>query len=162
MKRYTSIDMFDPKKLQNWFVVANRIEATIYSEEKDHQFHFINRLLNPNGSLLESELDSDKPGTGLSSSGAGTIHHSLDHHFHKHEQTAIRFAIRIGKFLSVAAKKNLFKEITIVAEPHFLGLLREHLPANVLQKKVRSLDREYAQGSMQEIRKQILDALSFH
>ena len=141
-----------------WFVVANRSNAAIFSEGTDHQFHFVSRFENPNGKLTEGQLDSDKPGRCFSA-GSSIVRHALDRHFTKHEQVAIVFAIRIGKFLGLSFQNHKFDEITLVAEPHFLGLLREHLPVAVHKAKIHSLDREFDQGSTKEIREMILKAM---
>ncbi len=157
MKRYTTTDLFKPKIHQKWYVLANRSDAVIYFEGKDHQFHFVDRLDNPSGHLTEGELDSDRSGSTFST--ATLFHHSLDRHNEKREQIAIRFAARIGKFLARAARANKFEEVTLIAEPHFLGILKEKLPSSVHQKKIHSLGREYSRGSMEEVRGKILNAL---
>jgi protein required for attachment to host cells len=160
MKRYTSTDLFDPKTNRTWFTLANRTEAKIYLEKMDHQFHLVECLSNPQGNLTETKLDSDKP--GRTSARGQTVQHALDRHFGKHEQIAVEFAASIGDYLNSAAQKDLFDEIVIVAEPHFLGLLNEQVSQHSIRKKIRTLDREFVHGTIREIRKKVLEALSIH
>ena len=159
MKRSTSINPLNSIGPQKWYLIANRVEADLYVEGTDRQFHLIHRLENPKGKLTEGQLDSDKAGRCVSKASS-IIHHALDRHFKKHEQIAVEFVNRIGKYLSQASQKDRFDEITLVAEPHFLGLLREHLPHQILHKKVRTVDREYIQIPVSEIRRNVLEILS--
>lgn len=142
-----------------WYVVANRTDAVFYVEGQDHQFHFIDRLTNKKGNYTESELDSDRPGRGYSSAAGGTIHHSMDRRNQKHETVAKDFADRIAHALGSARRENRFKDVVLVAEPHFLGLLREHLDAETRAKIAHEVHREYLEGSDSEIRERILDAI---
>ena len=159
MKRITAVNRFEPGFDQKWFLIASRSSAAIYSEGKDHRFRIIQQLDNPQGRLTEGALDSDRPGR-CASKASSTVHHSLDRHFKKHEQTAILFIKKIIVSLSFAAQNNWFEELTLVAEPHLLGLIRGNLPATLLQKKIRFLTREYTQGTPKEIRQKVYSALA--
>ncbi|MDR3606635.1 MAG: host attachment protein [Oligoflexia bacterium] len=142
-----------------WYVVANRTDAVFYGRGKDKKFHFIDRLTNKRGHLRETELVSDKPGTGFSSAGGGTIHHGLDRRFEQHEQVAQRFARKIAFILDSAYRAENFRDLVLVAEPHFLGLLRAELSPPVRDAVKFEVPREYAQGSDEKIQKQIMEAI---
>ncbi len=160
MKRFRAVDVYDPKVYRKWYLIANRAEAVVYIEGRNEHFIFLERLKNPKGKQTETELDSDKPGKGISSSSR-VIHHSLDRHFRKTEQVAVRFAERIGKYLDQAAQQNKFHELILVAEPRFLGILRDHLSPSVLHRRVQTIDRDYyAKGSPGEVQRKIHEILS--
>jgi protein required for attachment to host cells len=143
-----------------WYVVANRTEAVIYREGRDHHFQFIQRLSNASGKKTETELDSDRPGRGSSSAGSGTIRHSLDRRFHRHEEMAKRFARRIVRTLEAGNLEGRFGAVVLVAEPHFLGLLRATLSKPLRERVRASVPREFAQGSDLQIRAHIFSALA--
>ena len=144
-----------------WYVVANRTEAVLYTDEAKQKFQFVDRLLNEKGALHESELVSDRPGRGFSSSGGdGSVRHALAHRESHHEHVAKEFASRIAASLEAARNQKRFTEIVLVAEPHFLGLLRAALgPATTALVKCE-VRHEYTKGSDAEIHAQILKAIA--
>ena len=142
-----------------WYVLSNRTGAVIYRDYKKNQFEFVNRLENPDGALTEGELDSDRPGTGFSSGGLGTIHHGLDRTFAHHEAQAKSFSRKISQFLAEAQRDEKFTDLVLVAEPHFLGLLRGSLPASVKKMVAHEVNHAYIQGSDQKLKKLVHRAL---
>jgi protein required for attachment to host cells len=83
----------------------------------------------------------------------------MDRRFTHHERVARKFAHRIGLWLSEARRKGAFGDLVIAAEPHFLGLLRGELDAETRSALRHEVPREYAQGSDEEIRARILEAI---
>jgi len=140
-------------------VVANRTDAVFYIDGSDRKFHFVDRLINKKGHLTETELDSDKPGKGISDACGGIFRHSLDRRFTHHEQVAKRFAKKIANQLAIACRQKLFRDLVLVAEPHFLGLLRKELNYETRTAIRHEVRHEYAQGSDAEVREQILNAI---
>jgi protein required for attachment to host cells len=141
-----------------WFLFANRTRAVWYRDLPGDQFRFVGRLENPHGSRMEKDWDSDRPGTGMSSAGNGTIRHALDKTFHRVERNLEGFAGAIGRQLEQALMDQAFTELILVAEPRFLGILRAHLPASVASRVVQEIRRELTQGSDQELRSAALRA----
>lgn len=141
-----------------WFVIANQTNMTIYGEPGDQKFHFIDRLTNEEGRAHEGDLDSDRSGRSDSSSGAGS--HALDRRHHKHEEIARKWAAKISLRLNEGNLKNEFEEMILVAEPHFLGILRNELPAPMMKKVIAQIPKEYTRGSDTEIREHVFEALS--
>ena len=141
-----------------WFVIANKSNMTIYSEPGDQKFHFIDRLTNDDGRVREGDLEADRAGRSDSSSGAGA--HASDRSNHKHEEIARKWAAKISLRLNEGALKNDFEEMILVAEPHFLGILRDELPAPMMKKVIAQIPKEYTRGSDTEIREHVFEALS--
>jgi protein required for attachment to host cells len=138
--------------------LANRSIAVLYSDGPHGKFHFEQRLTDEEGSLAESELDSDRPGRGFSSA-TGTIRHALDHRFARHETEARRFANRVAARLGELQRSGRLAELVLVAEPHFLGLLRDSLDRATHATVTGEVPREYLQGSDAEVRALVLKAL---
>lgn len=141
------------------YVVANQSDAVFYLDGSDRKFHFIDRLSNRKAHLTEIDLVSDRPGRGISSAGSGVFHHSLGRGFTHHEQAAKDFARKIADQLGVARRNKQFHNLVLVAEPHFLGLLREALDSETRAVIKHEINREYAQGSDSEIRSAIMKAI---
>ncbi len=148
------------KTHHRWYVLANRTAAVFYEDLPDQPFLFVDRMKNPKGHLTEGQLDSDRPGSNVSSAGAGTIHHGTDRRFHHHEQVAATFARNIAMKLQTLKSEKKFDELIIVAEPHFLGLLRNELSQEVRSLVSFEVNREYIEGSDLEMRDAILKSIS--
>jgi protein required for attachment to host cells len=142
------------------YVVANRTEAVLYLEGNNNKFHFCARLSNEDGKLHESALVSDRQGRGISSAGGGSIHHGLGSKTSHHELLAKKFASRISVALDKMLEKKVCREFVLVAEPHFLGLLRDALSTNTRRVVVREVGHEYAQGSDDEIHTKIMKSIA--
>lgn len=155
MKNYIPARTYKPPRNRILFVVASRTEAVFYKEDLLHHFQFVNRLENPRGRKSENELSSDRPGRGISSASS-TFHHALDRTWNKHETVAKKFSKKISKYLVQGAQENRFDEIVLVAEPHFLGLLREEIPPSVRSMIKHTINRELARGSDQELHDHIM------
>ena len=118
MGRYSAARDLDLSTKAKWYVVANRTEAVIYEDNDEQKFKFVNRLENKSGAKTETELSSDKPGKVISRGGSKTIHHSLDSRFHKHEESAKKFARRIAVQVERAYREKRFRNLILAAEPH--------------------------------------------
>ncbi|MBU6153522.1 MAG: host attachment protein [Bdellovibrionales bacterium] len=144
---------------RTWYVLANRSDAVFYEDHKDQKFKFKERLKNRKGHLTEGQLDSDRPGSGFSSAGGGTIRHGLDRTFQHHERVASAFANVIANLLARRKREGALDALILVAEPHFLGLLRKALPKD-LQSLIRhEIPREYLEGSDEDLKNAIERAI---
>jgi protein required for attachment to host cells len=159
-KTKTKTGQVDFSTHSRWYVLANRTSAVIYMEGKDHEMHFVDRLFNERGRLQEANLDSDRPGSGTSSAGNGSIRHSLDRRFDQQEGIAKRFAKRIAENLGEACERKRFSDLVLVAEPHFLGLLRGELDSSTRGAVKHEIVREYKRGSDVEIHSHILKQMA--
>lgn len=158
MKTYRPAREYKPEQKKCWFVVANRTEAVIFKETQKKDLSFVYRFSNPKGKRREAELDSDRPGK-TASSASRTLRHALDTHNNKHEVQAQKFSKTISKALTKAAKEKKFDELVLVAEPHFLGLLRNEIPKELKPYIKHEIHHEYNGDSEPELKKHIFQAL---
>jgi protein required for attachment to host cells len=150
-----------PRKLKRrWYLLANRVSATLYEDLPDAPFTFVERMKNSKGHALERQLDSDRPGMMRSSAGSGTIHHGMDKTFRHHELAAVHFAKAIAKKLLARKRAMKFSELVIAAEPHFLGLIRQELAPELRSLISHEVNREYLEGGDQDMRNAILRAIA--
>jgi protein required for attachment to host cells len=151
MGKVTTPKGFHPETKRRWFLVANRAEACLYEGNLGHDFHFVKRLKNPKGKYTEVELgDDNPPGRSFSSARTGTRHGFAPHTL-KHETVAEQFARRIARTLAKDQSDQAFTELVVVAEPHFLGLLRMAFPEALAEKIVKKVPREWNEGSDAEL-----------
>lgn len=158
VSKYSAKHYLDLINKDRWYIIANRTKAVVYINGSDQKFHFVERISNIQGCLSETELDSDKPGRIFSSAANGCFHHSLDRRHHRHEHVAKKFAKEIATFLERAQRELRFGTLVLVAEPHFLGLLRSALPPAVQRVVEHEVGHQY-EGSDDKIRHQIFESI---
>ena len=151
MRKSAQAEDSGPDNLIRWCVVASRVNAVIYRHHRDEPLQFLERLSNPSGRLLESELSAERPGTTSASARGSEIRHSVGGEQVQHERVASQFARRIARVLEKAAQENRFGRLVLIAEPHFLGQLKHELSASVRHRIEHELAKEFHQGSDRDL-----------
>lgn len=141
------------------YVVANRAQASFYRHSKGREFELLKSLSNPKAKLTESELISDKPGRGFSSA-SGTIRHGLGQSQGQHEHVAQTFAAKIAENLNSLHREQPMAGLALVAEPHFLGLLKQELSPQLKPLVKHKINKELTHLSEQELYEQIQTAIN--
>lgn len=116
-------------KNHTWIVVANKCQAKIFRLVKFPKIEEITFLEHPESRLHNQDLVSSKPGRNFQS--GGTTRHAYQPEVEPKQQEAIKFAIKVAHHLETAFQKGEFNRLYILAEPGFLGLLRQHLHSEV-------------------------------
>ncbi len=115
----------DPLRQPVSILVADRTRAQLFEAcSEDRALTAVEVLDHPKGHLRDHELLSDAAGLSVGAGyrqGAPTLASS------PHELEAERFAEQIAHRLGELRTANLLKRLYLVAEPHFLGLLRAAL-----------------------------------
>lgn len=128
------------KRKITWVVVGDASRARIFRAEGRQPWMLVHELDHPESREHINVLLSDRQGRVTHGNGS---HSAMDAHTEPHEVEAIRFARVLADRLEAAHAHSLFDEIVVVAPPHFLGLLRSTIDAEV-QKRVRfSLPKDY-------------------
>lgn len=109
-----------------WIVVAHRAGARIFENHgRGSGLTLFEQLDNEEGRLKNSELDSDRQGSSGHSSNPGR--NALTREESAQERAASDFARELAERLRRGRNDNAFQDIVLVAEPGFLGMLRETL-----------------------------------
>lgn len=109
--------------MKTWIVAVNRSEARVfeYNNKQDSEVEFVMKIDNPRGRLKDREINADKPGVFSSLMGHGT---RLTQPQLPKERVAQEFSIQVTEALEAALKQHQFDDLIVIAEPHFLGMLR--------------------------------------
>lgn len=151
MGRYSAKRDLDLSNRTRWYVLVSRINSAIYRYTTEHEFVLVERFSNPEAGLSEHALVSDRSGRGISSAGAGTIHHALDQGHRRHEEAAKTLCEQVARSLATARDNGRFGELVIVAEPHTLGLFRKALSPNLRALVQREIHHEYTEAREKEV-----------
>lgn len=117
-----------------WVVVAQKAGARFMEHKSGYGRHLVmvRELEHPDGRKRNHEIDSDRPGQASSGgsgspAGRGTMRRSMNHEETAHEHQVKQFANTIATELSKLRASGAFDQLLLVAEPGFLGLLRDAL-----------------------------------
>jgi protein required for attachment to host cells len=120
-----------------WFVVANQREAKIFVEiPQDGKLKILKTLTNPLGFEKKRGLIRKEAGRGVKSIGrASSVHYTERKRHDPHEEAVIQFAKELCQFLQSEKLKNSFESMAVVAEPHFIGIIKAEMKVS-LKKSV--------------------------
>lgn len=129
-----------------WLIVANASQATLYeTESKPKTLKLLKEFLHPASRAKGSELASDRPGHFQAESRGmeGTTHGSFNEPIDPKSYEQERFAIELAGELEAGRTSNSYKNLIIVASPHFHGLLNKHLNQHVAGMVSRHVEKDY-------------------
>jgi len=140
-----------------WILVADNTRARIFTAETPASpLEEIEGFTHAEGRLHDRDITSDLPGKIKSEFGAG---HAFEQPTDPKKHEADNFAHQIAHHLEEAYHANTFEQLLIVAEPSFLGLLRNCLNEQVKKHVCFELDKNITTLSAAEIRRHLPEFL---
>lgn len=134
-----------------WILVASNNHARLFTAdtpssaltEKEDFTHAESRF-------HDRDLTTDLPGRIKGESGMGVHAFEQPTDPKKHEEQV--FAHEVANYLDKGLRDGKFEQLLLVAEPSFLGLLREELSDAVKKTVCFELDKNIVKASAAEIR----------
>lgn len=109
-----------------WVIVADSTRCRIFAQDKRFgPLVELDDLVHPSSRLRDGDSLADRPGRSFDSRGSGR--HAMEPPHDPHEEEARRFAREIADRLGEARATNAVEALVLIAEPRFLGYLREHI-----------------------------------
>jgi protein required for attachment to host cells len=141
-----------------WILVADAGRARIFLKpEETHNLTLVQELDNPQGRLHTHDLVSDH--RGQAEKGGTGVMSAMQPHTDPHEEKAVEFAMKLGHLLEKAAERGDYDRVSLVAPPHFLGLLRAHLGAAAKHRLDRCAAKDLSHFSGHEIARHLHETL---
>ncbi len=143
-----------------YILVADSSRARIFTAATPSSaLEEIEALAHTEGRLHDREMTSDLPGKVK---GEGKMGHAFEQATDPKKHEASIFAHRIAGFLEGAHNEKKFEQLLIIAEPSFLGLLRNQLPEQIKKLVCFELDKNITTHSNDDIRKHLPTYLPSH
>ena len=143
-----------------YILVADSSRARIFTAKTpSSSLEEIEALAHTEGRLHDREMTSDLPGK---IKGEGSVGHAFEQPTDPKKHEASIFAHRIAGFLEEAHNEKKFEQLLIIAEPSFLGLLRNQLPEQLKKLVCFELDKNITTHSNDDIRKHLPTYLPSH
>ena len=147
--------------LRTRVVVADRGEARFYDYEADNSLTQVGRLTDRKAHLHNRDFISDRPGrvfdhaaTGGGRRGA-IAHHGTGKELTPLKLEAKKFAESICREIEAADQSKAFEQLVIMAEPSFLGLIREAMPEHLINKVVLQVHKDLVHSDDKAIMRHI-------
>lgn len=140
-----------------WILVADNSRARIFTAETPSSpLEEIDDLSHSEGRLHDREMTTDLPGK-IKSAGAGG--HTFEQPTDPKKHEAEVFAHSVAHYLEEAHNANKFKQLLIIADPSFLGLLRNQLSEQIKKLVSFELDKNITKHSVEDIRQHLPEHL---
>lgn len=132
-----------------WVIIANTNSCRIFAYETNpKKLTLVEGLTHPDSKLRNVDLVSDGPGKYRSFTHIGS---SFDPRETAHQNEINSFAREIASKLNAAKKKEDYKDLILIAQPHMIGLLHQHLDHHVMQCIKDNINKDYTKLSEKEL-----------
>jgi protein required for attachment to host cells len=124
-------------------LTANSSEAKFFETARGGKVRFLARISCPAGRLHGRELVSDRPGRSFASARGSGLRHGLERKLGMREEEIHAFCKKIARRTDELLHDGRFDGITLVADPHLLGLLRRCFSANSRRRISREIQGDW-------------------
>ncbi len=138
--------------MATWVLVANRVSARIFARD-GRRLGLVENIEFPSGRGRDESIEG------------GSSHRTFDSHARgrqqntsPHEHAAHDFAKELAGELRRGRTDHAVERIILVAEPHFLGLLRAALDEATRALIVASVPKDIAEADLEVIQDHVFDA----
>jgi protein required for attachment to host cells len=144
-----------------WVLVAHQAGARIMEHRAGfgRNLTFVSETPNPDGRKRNHEIDSDRAGSTYTAARGLTGQRAMHSEQTAHERVADNFARELADQIERARLEHRFDGLILVAEPHFLGLLRHALTGPSLHTVKASVTKDLAAVSWNDVAGHIADVL---
>ena len=139
-------------------VVADRGEARFYDTDHVHSpLRLAGQFTDPQAHLHDRDFKSDRPGRVFDHAATpGGRRGAVAHHGTGGERTPLKheadvFAHQIARELESALQVHAFDRLVLMAEPAFLGLLRQVLPKSLMNRVVAQVHKDLVHQDEQAV-----------
>jgi protein required for attachment to host cells len=142
-----------------WILVSNAAEARLFLNEGCGKgLHLVNNWVHPDSRKHEGDFITSSAGR-VQQSDAHGARPAIQWKTSPKETEMQHFAAELVKYLESGRMTGAFQHLILVAPPHFLGLIREHLD-NPMDALVRAtLDKDYSQKGEPELIEHLTEIL---
>ncbi|MDR3417918.1 MAG: host attachment protein [Nevskia sp.] len=134
-----------------WVIVADAGRARFFVVTPEQELKELSDLINPNARLQDHDSVSDR--RGHVSQGSTTVGHAFQPRESHSEHIAATFAKDLCRRLGTAQRNGEVAHIHLIAEAHFLGLLRQNMDESTHKLIVQQIAADLTRMPVEEIRK---------
>jgi protein required for attachment to host cells len=135
-----------------WILVSNTSKAKLFSTElPERPWTLVTEFDHPEGREPSREIRNTSPPGRMQSTALGGRRTAVEPRTTPKEAEAERFAKTLSDYLQSAIARRQFDYLTVVAAPHFLGLLLNTLTDQVKKNLKTTVDKDLAALDVREL-----------
>lgn len=144
-----------------WIVSADAGRARIFAESDPQQpYEEVEDLVSPNARARDIDINTDRIGTtgagqGIHNTGGATPNKQYEPAQTPEQHDADLFAKEVCGVLLKGWQDKRFSKLTLVAEPKFLGVLREKLDNQLKPLVALELNKDYSHSNGLQLKEQL-------
>jgi protein required for attachment to host cells len=135
--------------MTTWVLVANRTTARIFRRD-GYKLTMLRSFEHPSGRARDQDIEADSSHRTFDKHARGSTHESSPH-----EQSAEAFAKELARELGRGRTESHVDRLVLVAEPHFLGLLRRALDRPTATLLVAGVAKNLAGADIELVQAQL-------
>lgn len=139
--------------MSTWVLVANRTGARIFVRN-ERKLGLVNNLDHASGKRMDQDIEAGVPHRTFDQHGKA--HHDGSS---PHEHSAESFAKELAAELRVGRSQKHVDRIVLIAEPHFLGLVRHELDDATAHLVTASVAKDLVKLDVKELEAHVNEAL---
>jgi protein required for attachment to host cells len=138
-----------------WILVAHRGGARLFeSKQTGKDLSLLEDIAHPQGRLKSKDLGTDKPGRSVDSHGT---RHALAQEQEPAAHVAEQFSKQLAGLLDDGRTQRRYGKLVLVAEPHFLGILRAALSDETTALVTAVVNKDLGHVESRDIAKHLSD-----
>lgn len=139
-----------------WVLIGDAARARLFeAADQGQKWNLIREFEHPQSRFANHDLVTDRPGrtqqsggsNGQTAGGRSAMEPPTDPKTEEH----ILFAHELAGELEKGLKQNQYTHLVLAAGPHFLGMLRDSLGAQVKKHLTASVDKDYTHMPAREL-----------
>lgn len=143
---------------KTWILVADRAHARIFENTGPHSgLNLVREIEHPEGRLQNREIGTDKPGRSFDSHGQGR--HALGTEYDPTEHLSQQFAKSLADALEEGRTHNRYERAVLVAEPRFLGLIRDAMSDSARDRISATVNKDLSHIRTQDLPAHLRDVV---
>ena len=140
-------------------ITANSNKCRLYHLNKNKsELVFYKEISHPENRLKSSELTADKSGRYQSTNGSRSAYSP---HMDAKDVKIDDFSREIARELNVERNQHGYDHLVLVAPPHMIGLLQQHLDKNVKELISKEIQKDLLHLSQPELMAFLKDSVKF-
>jgi protein required for attachment to host cells len=146
--------------VKTWVVVADSSVARLFLfDEGDHKLIAIDTLVHPASTLMNQEIDTDRPGRVRKGRNDPRVF-AMSTQVSPHREQMRQFAHTLARKLKHEFDRNHYDRLVLIAPPRFMGLLNQLIDTRIPERIITRVQRDLARIHEPELRDRVAEILS--
>ena len=138
---------------KSWILLCDSSRARLFTSNAHGAFIELRAFAHPGSRAHVQDMVSDRP--GRRSDGSPGHRSGVSPELEPKEVEAMKFACGLATELKRGLDRHAYDELVLAAPPHFLGLMRQCLDAQVASRVAATFDKDFTTLPLREIEQRI-------